>query len=392
MIPTELGPSSDGSDESDFQDDTPRARQNSLMQSIVLNIPSGRSLHEWWHVCTPTQVAEALDIAGSMMSLLRVSELSRTTSEPPRTAAATSERARSGGCATLEDVNDVIANVVPCESVECAEGEISLRTSNDRRILVVVKDAETLRSKTDVDAFYKGIYETRDDEIDGAMFISLRARIPNVPESCSVTKAQTKAGKLVPAIFLCCPPRTAIQVATRSLLALLAMQQPAREAEENADVEREYRAIRQTLPKLCAHLYTSETKLEERIDMLQTLLDDALAERSTLRDTCFALHRLKGNVPWVAADAPQDDVATMDAAIAVLKALSNETASVKTSRMTQSQRQLIKSAGGIKKVTAALARREHQNGGGASQGKDDASPVMQGKGAPPATTDSIRSP
>lgn len=325
-------------------------------QEVALSIPVGRVLHEWWSKCTAVQTADALDIAGSMLTLMKGTERI----EPARLLPArgvTQEEAPAAYLHEAADVISLLADTLPCEIIEQRRGHYFLTTAGERRrVLLIIRNDANLRWKTDIDKFFKRIFAEEDD-VHGALFISLRARLPNVTEACQVKTVETRSSKAVPTVLLASSCRAALQLAMCSLFEIMDGTRVARPMDE---LEKEHEALKRALPKLCQQLDADQTRLQVRVGMLQSLLDEALVEQDEHRHTAYALHQMRSAVRWLAAPV-QDETANLDAAVEVYKHLSKD-GHPRTSRMTMTQREAIKNGGGMRAVAAAAARREaHQN-------------------------------
>lgn len=342
-------------------------------QEIALSIPAERKLHEWWSKCTPVETADALDIAGSMLTLMK-GTLRNEPARPLTTRRVAGEEAPAEYIHAVADVISLLAQTLPCEIIEQRAGRFFLTTAvAERRVLVAIRNDASLRSKTDIDGFFRDIF-TEEEEVDGALFVSLKARLPNVTETCQVKRVETRTSRAVPTVLLASCSRAALQLAVCCLFEIM---DGTRVAKPTEQLEKEHEALKRTLPKLCQQLDADQARVEVRVGMLQSLLDEARAEQHEHRQTAYALHQMRSAVRWLAVPV-QDETANLDAAIEVYKHLSKDGAP-RTSRMTLTQRETIKNAGGMRTVAAAVARRgSHQNGVDGKVGTtvEDATPVV----------------
>ena len=145
------------------------------MQQVTLRIPKDHQLHSWWHDCDEFQTAHALNVAGSIMSLTCLKE--RKESVPVN-----SNSVIVGGASTAEtpttplsakDITCLLSSTVACEIVENKQYLLMTLAEACQRVLIVIKHAEILRSKPDVDEFHKLIYSGAENA-DAALFVSLK--------------------------------------------------------------------------------------------------------------------------------------------------------------------------------------------------------------------------
>ena len=323
-----------------------------MLQEVRLHIPAERRLHSWWRGCTPAQTAEALELAAGICAAMNTIATSSDTQATPLDREVKEDRRPPRESATAPtDVTDVVAllaDTVPCE-IAAERNHYILTTAEDgRRVFFMVHEDENLRSK-DIECFCKEIFGSQD--LDGAMYISANTRIPNASGSCQVKYIETKTSKVVPTILLGSSCRAAVQLA---ICSLVKMMEGTRAPMPR--MEKEYEALKRTLPNLCQQLDAREAPLEARIVMLQSLLNEAYLERDEDRDIAYAQQKLRATVPWLTSSR-QDQKPDLDAAIEVYDLLAKDGSSPRTSNMTAMQRQTIKNAGGIRAVAAAVARR-----------------------------------
>ena len=247
-----------------------------------------------------------------------------------------------------KELESLLSETVPCELHGTDQTDEHVMVVGDKRVLIAVRDIECLRTKPHIDEFRKRVYTKGcAKEIHAALLLSMRSRLPNVHGSCHLS--HIRAEEAIPVLMLSTPSRSSMQVAIHAALELISSR-PCPSSSSEEDLKKEADALRRFLDPVLAQIRVRDTAIQTRIEMLQIMLDDALSERQQHRDNMFNLYKLSENVPWVSNDA-HDEETTMNHAMDIVNQARKHDDVPKTSKMSQAQRQVIKSAGGIKAVT-----------------------------------------
>lgn len=326
---------------------------------VILRIPKNRALHTWWTTCTEEERSDALDLAATWMVTQRRSGAARCEDGGRCTVAAPScgEVPLAERLIDAQELEALVSNTVPCELDGTDQTDEHIMVVGDKRVLIAVKDMACLRTKPHIEEFRKRVYTKGcAKEIEAALLLSMRSRLPNVPGCCHIS--HIRAEETIPVLMISTRSRCSIQVAIHAMLELISSRSLVSSSSEE-HLTKEADALRRFLDPLLAQIRVRETAIQTRIEMLQTMLDAALSERQQHRDNMFNLYKLSEIVPWVSNDA-HDEETTMNHAMDIVNQALKHDDAPKTSKMSQAQRQVIKSAGGIKAVTEALRKRSHQ--------------------------------
>lgn len=322
---------------------------------VTLRIPKNRVLHTWWTNCTDEERSDALDLAASWM----VVQKHKT---PPQDGCSLNtlntrsgiEMARQETVCT-RDLKNILSETVACEIRNADVEDEYIIEIQDKCMLICVKELDNLRTNPHVEEFRKHVYAKGcAKEIHAAVLFSLRCRLPNVSSACQISYMKIANSQKIPLLMISTQSRSSIQIALQSAIQLMSSQTLLSSSEE--ELKKETDALRRFLNPFLVQLRVRETGIQARIEMLQMMLDDALAERQQHRDNMYNLHRLGENVSWV-SNEERDDEATMNHATEILSQYLKHDETPKTSKMSQVQRQVIRNAGGIKAVTEALRRK-----------------------------------
>ena len=257
----------------------------------------------------------------------------------------------SADITTAEDVRSCVSKTIACEWEDTTTPGEYIMEHEDKKFLIAITNASRLRTNPDLDDFRKRTFvKAKAGEIDGGLFLSLNSKLPNIPTACDFSCMQIRS-KAIPLLIIATNSLSGIQIALRCLLKF-ETEQPR----EKSELEKQINVLQQTLPKILGQKYSWETRIESRIELLTTLLNDALQEREEQQAYMFTVHKLRQQMPWLAEEL-QDDEAVLEQAIKIIRQFEKNQETPKTSRMTQAQRQVIKDAGGMKLVTDAARRR-----------------------------------
>ena len=313
---------------------------------VTLTIPEHRRLHAWWNTCTPEETADAMDMAAALLALTRVK--SKTTDPAPQACLT-----QFPTTATIQDgvafcnVLSLIQDTTACEvsDWDATKAMHTISTRDGVRVLLAIKETLKLRS-ADMEEFRKVVYTEK--SVNAALLISLQSRLPQIPTPCDVSIMHTPRGA-VPVVMIGSNSRTSIQLA---LCAVIGMRGRLNAGEEPAQPG----TLKKILPLMCRHIQTRESKIESRIEMLQSMLRDALAEQKEQQDAVYNVQKLRDALTWLSELDDANDV-DLDAAIEIVTLHGTDGETPKTSKMTNAQRKIIKNAGGIKHVMQVIMER-----------------------------------
>ena len=287
-------------------------------------------------------------------------------------ASASTLSAQEMGGVAEADVEQLVAQTLACEVEDVSHGggrgDRLVTTPEGMRLMLEVKNVDRLHSKHDMEKFKRDVYNNAEAQtINAALLVSLKTTaLPNVSGPCSVTFMNTPHAR-VPVVMLSSNARTAIQLALHGIsqLQLIAAKESlarGRAPLEMDALENERAELQRVLPTLCRHVHETESHLESRIELLQRLLDDALAERTRQKDVLYQVLKLQQSVSWLGASQEGNELELAVSIVCAMKERKGEYP--KTSEMTVPQRAAIKAAGGLKTVVETARKRQRGNDDG----------------------------
>ena len=194
--------------------------------------------------------------------------------------------------------------------------------------------------------------------INAALLVSLRTEtIPNHgPGPCCIYFA-TGPGPRVPVVMIATNNQASIQLAALSVAWLQSMcakefaRHGASWSQESELLEREKSILQDILPRMFERMMVTTQDIEQRVDMLRTLLDAAERERAATADARFMMAKIQQEVSWLRSAATN----AMEMAVKIVGDIKEGEGDAPQGVATHAlpQRNLIKEAGGMKRVLDA---------------------------------------
>lgn len=375
------------------------------MQDIHIQVPLGRCKDEWWKEEDEETVAACLELAGNIKELLslpkradegphgrndsrRLQDCVGEMAERLTASVAANEKKqleieRLSGLlmrerdmvATEDETFAFMKESIACEMWDdCSNGrQRHLQTSEGMHLFVELKTSSQLCTRSDIETFRRDVYNmTASKGMNAAFLLSLNSTmIPNKRGCCSIDFINGKDGSRVPIVMLSNNLKPCIALALASLSSICSLSKKIHfmssllEEEVNFDRLQQLDHARGEIGKMLPPLYhcmqeVAET-IEKRVSALRILERDACFEKEMTTKATEGIMKLQEALGVTPIHAQQPELEEEGCVIAVDLITSLELAKGKpicTSDMTKSQRSIIKQAGGMKKVSRMLSKRQ----------------------------------